>query len=140
MIEKTEVVGALIRNQQDEFLLQQRDQYAPSFQYHWTLFGGKVEAGESPEEALRRELTEEIELDQPHISSLRLVQTNINDSGVIQYIFEVTTDVRIEDLTLHEGQAMAFIAMNALFQHDRMFAFNIKEVLERYLRESDRKT
>jgi len=127
-----EVVGAIIKNTNNEYLLQQRDEHAPTFKHHWTLFGGQVEEGEKPEEALLRELEEEIELNPSAIESIELIQTNVNDNGVIQYIFEVTTNVLIEDLTLHEGETMMYIPEASLF--NREFAFNIKDVFKKYIK------
>jgi 8-oxo-dGTP diphosphatase len=129
-----EVVGAIIRNQRDEYLLQQRDEKAPSFKHCWTFFGGRIEAGEQPEQALLRELKEELRLDPGHILSLELSQTNHDPNGTIQYIYLITTDVLLDKLTLQEGEAMAYIPEPVLF--DREFAFNIKDVLERYIKKS----
>jgi 8-oxo-dGTP pyrophosphatase MutT (NUDIX family) len=54
-------VGALITTSDGRYLLQHRDDL-PQIWYpdHWGLFGGGIDAGESSEEALRRELMEEI--------------------------------------------------------------------------------
>jgi|GEM_PF-718415 len=129
-----EVVGAIIRNTNKEYLLQQRDEHAPSFKHHWTLFGGQVEEGEEPKEALLRELKEEINLDPVIIESITLIQKNINDNGITQYIFELMTNVQIGDLSLSEGETMAYVGEDALF--DREFAFNIKEVFEKYIKQN----
>ena len=128
-----EVVGAIIRNHGNEYLLQQRDEHAPSFKHRWTLFGGQVEKGENPTEALLRELKEEIDLDPDAIETIQLVQTNHEENGLIQYIFEITTNASIDKLTLGEGEAMAFVSEDSLFE--REFAFNIKDVLEKYIKQ-----
>jgi len=125
------VVGAVIRNRRDEFLLQQRDGNAPSFRHYWTLFGGVVEAGETPEHALRRELMEELRLPSERIQGLRLTQHNHIPRDTEQFIFELTTDADVDGLELHEGEAMAFVAEADLF--NRQFAFNIEQVLRDYL-------
>lgn len=126
------VVGAILKNLNNEFLLQQRDEHAPSFKHHWTLFGGLVEQGEQPEAAVLRELKEEINLDPKAIQSLQLVQTNTQDNGILQYIFEIVINTPIDVLTLSEGEAMAFVTEGSLFE--RTFAFNIEEVLQSYLK------
>ncbi|MGB4762327.1 MAG: NUDIX domain-containing protein [Candidatus Saccharimonas sp.] len=128
------VVGAIIRNHAGEFLLQLRDDNAPTFKNCWTLFGGHVEDDESIEQALLRELDEEISLRLPSIESLRKVQTNLNDNGIEQYIYEVMTNVSASQLVLNEGAAMKYVTTNELF--DRSFAFNIETVLRQYLKVS----
>ena len=51
------VAGAVLR---DGALLVARRRHPPSLTGRWELPGGKVEAGETPEGALRRELREEL--------------------------------------------------------------------------------
>jgi 8-oxo-dGTP diphosphatase len=53
------VVAALIQNDRGEVLITQRraDQALPGF---WEFPGGKIEPGEAPEAALRREIAEEL--------------------------------------------------------------------------------
>lgn len=56
----TEVaVGILIRNEDDALLLSTRPEDKPYAGY-WEFPGGKIEAGETVEQALRRELQEEL--------------------------------------------------------------------------------
>lgn len=124
------VVGAIIKNQKNEYLMQLRDDNAPSFKNTWTLFGGRVEEDEELEEALLRELDEELALPSDAIKSLRQVQVNLDDNGTEQYIYEVFTDVELDQLVLGEGAAMEYISEELLF--DRDFAFNIEDVLKRY--------
>jgi 8-oxo-dGTP diphosphatase len=57
---KRVVAGILVRG--DEILCCQRAESDP-MPLKWEFPGGKIEANESPEEALRRELTEELGID-----------------------------------------------------------------------------
>lgn len=96
---------------QGEVLLQQRD-YTPGIAYPgaWTIFGGAVETGETPDEAIQRELMEELELDMPvrywhtYVCPVRSIPGEL-DVLVHVYVGELTRAV--ESLTLHEGQGMA---------------------------------
>lgn len=57
------VVAILLRD--ESFLMCQRPE-SKIYPLHWEFPGGKVEAGETPFEALRRELREELEIEISH--------------------------------------------------------------------------
>jgi len=63
MLKINDAVAAIIVYEDGRILMQLRDD-CPDIWYpnHWGLFGGGVEVGEDPEEALCRELYEELEL------------------------------------------------------------------------------
>lgn len=121
------VVGAIIQNSDGEYLLQLRDEKPKSYPLHWSLFGGEIEKDETPEQAIKRELLEEINL---AIINPKLIQHNI-ETDIEQFIFFVQTDKKTDELTLHEGKAMKFIPENELFE--RGLAFNIRAVLKKYI-------
>lgn len=75
-----QVVGAIIENESGEVLLAERPP-GKHLAGMWEFPGGKIEAGESPAEALHRELKEELELD---VSLVALL-------GSFPYSYEVTT-------------------------------------------------
>jgi mutator protein MutT len=51
--------GALMMNDEGRFLLGLRASWKPAWPDHWDVVGGRVEAGETPEEAMVREVQEE---------------------------------------------------------------------------------
>ncbi|STX55677.1 mutator MutT protein [Legionella beliardensis] len=53
-------VGCLVLTAQDKILLQQRPQYFTTYPGYVCEFGGKIEQGEQPIDALGRELKEEL--------------------------------------------------------------------------------
>lgn len=125
------VAGAIIQNKQGEFLLQQRGSDAPSFPLCWTMFGGIMEDVEEPHETLLRELEEELELNKEYILQCELFVQQFQENGTEQFIFHIITNVSVDNLTLHEGAQMKYLAKNQLF--NREFAFNAKAVLESFV-------
>ena len=96
-------VSAILINPLGQVLLQQRDDN-PAIRYpgHWSLFGGTVEDGESPAEAVAREVLEEIDFDMRNFGLFReFVQNNKRE-----FAFAGELTAPLEELTLSEGQGM----------------------------------
>lgn len=107
-----EVVGAILLNDRGEVLLQQRDD-KPTLRYpgYWTFFGGAVEADESPDEAMRRELWEELKIELPLTFWMRYECPARTVPGKFRtvnhvYVGRMTRDIKT--LRLLEGQAMRY--------------------------------
>lgn len=56
----------------------------------WEFPGGKVEAGESPHQALTRELYEEVDIHVTHSAPLLTITHNYSDKSVCLHVFKVT--------------------------------------------------
>ncbi|MDZ4768665.1 MAG: tryptophan synthase subunit alpha [Chloroflexota bacterium] len=92
-------------------LLQQRDD-KPTIPYPgaWTFFGGAVEGGESYDEAVHREVLEELGIALPlHYWMTYLCAVRSIPGEVEQWVHVYYGDLHqpVESLTLSEGQAMA---------------------------------
>lgn len=103
--------AAIILVDDGRYLLQLRDdKEGIFFPGHWGLFGGAVEAGERPEDALRRELEEELGLRIGALRFLARFDYNFRPAGLTQFyrdIFEVDLRGTAEpSLRLREGQGM----------------------------------
>ena len=118
-------VGAILMNRQGQILLQLRDDRPElPFANCWTTFGGAIEAGESPDEAIRRELLEEIELELP----LKLWKTfdHLQRNGQIvveQYVYVGRIDRDVVGITLNEGRAAGYFSESDLDQLPIAFGF-----------------
>jgi 8-oxo-dGTP diphosphatase len=107
-----QVVGAILLNERGEVLLQQRDE-KPTLRYagYWTFFGGAVEKGETPDEAMCRELREELEIELPltfwkqYVCPARTVAGKFTTTNHV-YVGRMLYD--IHRLHLREGQAMRY--------------------------------
>ncbi len=85
-------------------MLQLRDDI-PEIVYpgYWAMFGGHLEAAETPERALVREIAEEIGYTVPASYRFR----SYSSASVIRHVFVVPLQVGLEALQLQEGWDMA---------------------------------
>jgi 8-oxo-dGTP diphosphatase len=101
-------VSIIVENTEGEVLLLLRDNKSTIiFPNHWTLIGGKVEGGETPEMAAHRELVEETGLKAP-LSFWKRYDREHPLFIVDQHIYIGKVNVLGESLVLGEGQALQF--------------------------------
>jgi len=112
---KPEVAIAIIQKQ-DQFLLQLRDNI-PNIAYpgHWGLFGGHIEADESPEIAVVRELQEEICYSPAEVERFGIYE----DDRAIRHVFVTQLTVEIADLTLLEGWDLGLFTRSQIEKGER---------------------
>lgn len=138
-VEIRHVVGAILLNDAGEVLLQQRDD-TPGLRYagQWTLFGGAVEAGETFDEAIRRELVEELALELPLTLWLEYqcpARTVRGEVETYNHVYVGRMTQPLETLTLYEGQAMAYFSREAAAS--LTLAFEQSPVIEQFFRERE---
>lgn len=128
-----QIAQALLFDRDGKLLIYLRDDKPTlPFPNHWDLFGGHVEAGETPEQALCRELQEEIGVT---LESWRLFRRYECLTGDVypnhKFIYYAAIDRLAADLTLYEGQRLAGIAAAERF--DYRFANILGAIVEDFI-------
>lgn len=124
-------VGAIIEHPEFGFLIQLRDETVQRYPLHWSLFGGGVEEGEDFEEALYRELEEELLLKKEMIKEARDLKI-YSYRDIVQKVYHVKIDLHPSELVLNEGKDMMFVQDLSEVLDRIPFAFNIRQVLHEF--------
>lgn len=106
-------VGVVLRENQTYVCLRADNQHQGG---KWEFPGGKVEQGEAPQEALHRELYEEIAIKTTDSEPLLLIEHDYGDKCVRLHVFSVTGFDG--EPTGAEGQPGKWLALDALEYND----------------------
>lgn len=104
-------VAIAILHQDQKFLMQLRDDI-PGIFYpgHWAFFGGHIEAGETPEAAVRREVLEEISYEMRNPQFFTTSETE----QVIRYVYHEPLQASLDELKLAEGWDFDLVSIEEL--------------------------
>ena len=107
-----EIAQVLLFDRHGRLLIYLRDDKPEiPFPNRWDFFGGHLEGDETPEQALVREVSEELGVRLEAWQFFRRYECHSGDAYPnIKHIYHAQIDRRATELTLYEGQRLAAIA------------------------------
>ena len=123
--------GIILLNSNNEVLLLLRDNKIDiPFPNMWDIPGGKVEEGESPEQALRREMLEEMSIH--NLGEIKLFKI-LTSENITDNIFWKRINLNLREIELNEGQVLGYFDLKNIQETE--LAFNYNKVLEEFYKE-----
>jgi 8-oxo-dGTP diphosphatase len=114
--------GILLINSKNELLMLLRDNIPNiPFPNMWDIPGGQVESGENPEETVKREMIEEMNLELGKINLFKVYESE----ELIDSVFWKRIDLEPDKIDLKEGQRIAYFSREELSQLKLAFNYNL---------------
>jgi 8-oxo-dGTP diphosphatase len=134
-----QIAAIILENDKGEILLYLRDNKPDiPFPNHWDLIGGHVEEGETPEEALLREVKEELDIDLTDYTFYKKYECLSGDAYEnIKYIYSGKINLPIEEVTLLEGVRPQYFSKAEI--SNVRFANILKSIVMDYISDSSLK-
>lgn len=134
-----QIAAIILENDKGEILLYLRDNKPDiPFPNHWDLIGGHVEEGETPEEALVREVKEELDIDLTDYTFYKKYECLTGDAYEnIKYIYSGKINLPIEEVTLLEGVRPQYFSKSEI--PNVRFANILKSIVMDYISDSNLK-
>lgn len=126
-----QVATALLFDRNGQLLIYLRDNKPEiSFPGYWDLFGGRVEPGETPEQALVREVEEELGIKIDNYTLYKTYESHTEARPNVKYVYVVHIPQAAGELTLYEGQY--HIGINLADRRNYAFANILGNILDDY--------
>lgn len=114
--------GILLINSKNELLMLLRDDIPNiPFPNMWDIPGGHVETGEKPQDTVRREMLEEMNLALGEITLFKVYESE----NLVDNVFWSRIDLEPEKINLMEGQRIAYFSRSQLKKMKLAFNYNI---------------
>ncbi|MDB5283825.1 MAG: Radical domain protein [Bacteroidota bacterium] len=123
------VATALLFDKEGRLLIYLRDDKPGiSFPNHWDLFGGIIEEGETPEQALVREIQEELGITISRYGKFGEYESSDIEKPNRKYVYYAKVDFSPYELKLGEGQRLTSIHLEDRYQYK--FANILANIIE----------
>ncbi len=107
------VATALLFDRNNKLLIYLRDDKPGiPFPNYWDLFGGHVDGGELPEQALVRELKEELDIEITDYRFYKCFESLSEERPNTKFVYVVHIKQTADELTLLEGQCLKGIGLS----------------------------
>ncbi len=128
------VAAALLVTPDGRYLMQHRDDFAwIMLPDHWALFGGSLDAGETPEAALRRELVEELGFAAREVAYFSELVIHLPMQPPrfdrMHFLAVPIAERDIAGMVVHEGAGMALFTPEALAAQARVAPWDLAMVM-----------
>lgn len=132
-----DAVARIIVLDDGRYVMQLRDDIPGIFyRRHWGLFGGKIEKDESFEEALLRELSEELNykfVSLNYFTKMNFCFENLGGNQVTRIFYEITVNSGLlNQFQLKEGQALEIMKTDDILLHKRVVPYDAFAILMHY--------
>ena len=126
--------GIILIANDGTILLQHRDENNRWNQDSWSEFGGQIEKGETPEEAIKREMKEELEIELADLKFFKKYKLQRKKGTYEQFVFTALLNYPLESLKKQQKEGNDL----ALFAHEEIkhlkTANYTKEILEDFFK------
>lgn len=127
-----DVAVILLYDEEKKVLFQHRSDDAVRLPGYWAFFGGGIEKGETPQEAVKRETMEELNYELINPQLVMVQDFKGRDHAGKKYVFTEEYDVS-KKIKLREGKDMAWLTFDEFLK--RKIIHHDKEVIENIRKE-----
>lgn len=128
-----EVATCLLFDRNKKLLIYLRDDKPTiSFPNHWDLFGGIMEPNETPEQALVREVKEELGIELPWFNKFREYESSEVEKPNRKHVFHSQINFIPEELILNEGQKLLSISLEERSNYN--FANILAQIIDDFVK------
>ncbi len=106
--------GIILIDNQDKILLQHRDSNVSWHPSSWGIFGGQIEKGETPKQAARREIKEEVGIELTDLKFFKKYELKRKRGIYEAFFFTAPLTISVDNLRKQqkEGQNLGLFSFN----------------------------